>query len=213
MNYKALKNRITHRFRLVACTTTLAVGLMVSLPQLAHAQNITPPPLPPGLQPVPAGNEVFLVGHAIGFQNYVCQPVGAGFKFVLFTPQATLFKDNDKQIITHFFSPNPDEGGVIRATWEDSKDTSAIWAKVHSPNGAATPDPNSIDWLLLDVVGTDNGPQGRGALADTTFVQRLSTVGGLAPAAGCLSLTDVGTHEFVPYTADYFFYRKQHGNN
>ena len=213
MKYNALKNQVTRRIRLVACTTTLAVGLMVSLAQLAHAQNITPPPLPPGLQPVPEGNEVFLVGHAIGFQNYVCQPVGAGFKFVLFTPQATLFKDNEKQIITHFFSPNPDEGGVIRATWEDSKDTSTIWAKVHQPNGAATPDPNSIDWLLLDVVGADDGPKGRGALADTTFVQRLSTVGGLAPADGCLSLTDVGKHEFVPYTADYFFDRKQHGNN
>jgi hypothetical protein len=186
---------------------------MVSLPQLAHAQNITPPPLPPGLQPVPAGNEPFLVGHATGTQNYVCQPVGAGFKFVLFTPQATLFKDNDKQLTTHFFSPNPDEGGTIRATWEDSKDTSTVWAKVHQPNGAATVDQNAIDWLLLDVVGADDGPKGRGELADTTFIQRLSTVGGLAPAAGCLSLTDVGKHEFVPYTADYFFYRKQHGNN
>ena len=61
MNYNALKNLITRRIRLVACTTTLAVGLMVSLPQLAHAQNITPPPLPPGLQPVPEGNEPFLV--------------------------------------------------------------------------------------------------------------------------------------------------------
>ena len=212
MNYNAL-NQITRRIRLVACTTTLAVGLMVSLPQLARAQNITPPPLPPGLQPVPEGNEVFLVGHAIGFQNYVCQPVGAGFKFVLFTPQATLFKDNDKQIITHFFSPNPDEGGTIRATWEDSKDTSTIWAKVHQPHGAVTVDQSAVDWLLLDVVGADGGPKGRGALADATFVQRLSTVGGLAPAEGCLSLTDVGKHEFVPYRADYFFYRKQHGNN
>jgi hypothetical protein len=213
MNYNALKNLIARRIRLVACTTTLAVGLMVSLPQLAHAQNITPPPLPPGLQPVPEGNEVYRVGHAIGFQNYVCQPVGAGFKFVLFTPQATLFKDNDKQIITHFFSPNPDEGGVIRATWEDSNDTSAIWAKVHQPNGAVTVDASAVDWLLLDVVGRVEGPNGQGALADTTFVQRLSTVGGVAPADGCLFLTDVGKHEFVPYTADYFFWRKQQGNN
>jgi len=32
--------------------------------------------------------------------------------------------------------------------------------------------------------------------------------GGLAPKTGCSSLTDVGNQAFVPYTADYFFYKK-----
>jgi Protein of unknown function (DUF3455) len=36
----------------------------------------------------------------------------------------------------------------------------------------------------------------------------LNTTGGLAPKTGCSSLTDVGNKAFVPYTADYFFYRK-----
>jgi len=78
---------------------------------------------------VPAGNEAFLVGHGVGTQNYVCLPSGTGVAFMLFTPQATLFSDDDKQITTHFFSPNPFENntnpavvaaGMIRATWQHS---------------------------------------------------------------------------------------------
>jgi len=212
MNYFALINQATRRILLVACTTALAVGLMVSLPQLAHAQNIAPPVVPDNKLKVDDGNVPFLVGHAIGTQNYVCQPSGGGFKFVLFTPQATLFKDNDKQITTHFFSPNPAENGVIRATWEDSKDTSTVWAKVHQPDGMLIVDPTAIAWLLLDVVGTQGGASSSDTLTKTTFIQRVNTVGGLPPATGCASLADVGTPAFVPYRADYYFYQKQNGH-
>ena len=75
-----------------------------------HAGDITPPPLPAGMAPVPAGNKLFLGTHAVGTQNYVCRPSGAGVAYVLFTPQATLFGEDGGQIITHYFShPNPDE--------------------------------------------------------------------------------------------------------
>jgi hypothetical protein len=165
---------------------------------------------------VPAGNELFLGTHAVGTQNYVCQPSGAGVAYVLFTPQATLFGDDALQIITHFNSPNPDEPnadpkvvapqGTIRATWQ-FKDTSRVWAKVHQPDGAVTVKQDAIAWLLLDAVGHQKGPTGGDKLFKTTFVQRLNTTGGLAPATGCSSLTDVGNKAFVPYTADYFFYK------
>src|SRR5437763_16241434 len=56
---------------------------------------------------VEAGNEVFLVGHGVGTQNYICVPSGTGVAYTLFTPQATLFSDDEKQLTTHFFSPNP----------------------------------------------------------------------------------------------------------
>ena len=187
----------------------------LSSPQAVQADGTTPPPLPPGLAPVPAGNELFLVGHGVGTQNYVCRPSGAGVAYVLFTPQATLFDDDGRQIITHYFSPNPSEpitdpkvvaDGIIRATWQ-YKDTSRVWAKVHQPNGAVTVDRNAIAWVLLDAVGHQNGPTGGDKLTKTTFVQRLNTTGGLAPATGCSSQTDVGNKAFVPYTADYFFYQ------
>ena len=205
------KNQATRRVLLTACATALAVAFTVSLPQSAHAEKVTPPPVPAGLE-VSSDFEAFLVGHAIGTQNYVCQPSGGSFAFVLFTPQATLFNDADHQIITHFFSPNPDEGGTIRATWENSRDTSTIWAAV-VPDGSATVDPNSIAWLKLAVVGAEDGPTGGGKLSDTKFVQRLSTFGGLAPTTGCSSLADVGKKEFVPYQADYFFYKKAAGSD
>jgi hypothetical protein len=199
----------------VGMVFAVATAAFISSPQAA-TDGITPPPLPPGLAPVPAGNELFLGTHAVGTQNYVCQPSGAGVAYVLFTPQATLFGADGVQIITHFNSPNPDEPntdpkvvapqGTIRATWQ-FKDTSRVWARVHQPNGAVTVKQDAIAWLLLDAVGHENGPTGGDKLTKTTFVQRLSTTGGLAPATGCSSQTDVGNKAFVPYTADYFFYK------
>jgi len=220
MKYIALKNQITRRLRLIACSTALAAGLMVA-PQLVQAQSVTPPIVPDNKLQVEAGNEAFLVGHAIGTQNYVCKPSGAGVKFVLFTPEATLARDNGRQIITHYFSPNPDEpntdatvvaDGAIRATWQ-ARDTSTVWAKVHDVDGALIVDEHSIAWLLLDVVGAEDGPTGGRTLSDTTFIQRVNTTGGLAPAVGCTSTADLGNTAFVPYTADYFFYKKQPGSN
>jgi hypothetical protein len=211
-------------FALAVITLFVIGAFSVSLPQLAQAAHVTPPPVPDSMAKVPPGNTAFLVGHAVGTQNYICLPCpnpitpasmcpASGFAFALFTPQATLFRDNDRQVITHFFSPNlspipPEVVGTIRATWQDSRDTSTVWAKVHQPNGAVTVNSDSIAWLLLDVVGAQDGPTGGDTLTETTFVQRLNTVGGLAPKTGCTSLTDVGTEAFVPYTADYFFYKK-----
>jgi hypothetical protein len=203
----------------IACATALAVAFTVSLPQRAHAGAIAivVPPVPANIA-VEAGNTAFLVGHADGTQNYVCARSGAGVKYVLFTPEATLFSDDGKQIITHYFSPNPNPSdpntspavvanGAIRATWQD-KDTSTVWAKLHK-DGSATVDPNAIAWLLLDVVGAQAGPTGGDKLAPTTFIQRLNTQGGLAPSTGCNSLDDVGNEAFIPYAADYFFYRHE----
>ena len=186
--------------------------------------SITPPPLPDDMAPVPAGNKLILGTHAVGTQNYVCKPSGAGVAYVLFTPEATLFGEDGGQVITHNFSPNIDPNasdpntdpkvvadGAIRATWQ-YRDSSRVWAKVHGtdPNGkkgAVTVDSKAIAWLLLDGVGSLDGPTGGDKLTGTSFVQRLNTTGGLPPSTGCSSLTDVGNTAFVPYTADYFFYK------
>src|SRR5262245_38231472 len=155
-------------------TMTLLTLLFALLP-LAGAYGqaaqpsfaITPPPLPDGLAPVPAGNKLFLGTHAVGTQNYVCKPSGAGVAYVLFTPQATLFGEDGGQVITHYNSPNPFEPntdpkvvapeGTIRATWQ-YRDTSKVWAKVHQSgpdgSGAVTVNQEAIAWLLLDRVGS-----------------------------------------------------------
>jgi|GEM_PF-261092 len=181
--------------------------------QPAAVHHVTPPPVPLNLT-VPAGNEAFLVGHAVGTQNYVCVTSGSGFKFVLFTPQATLFTDANHQVITHFFSPNPAENGTIRATWLHSQDSSAVWAFATpdtTSTDAAFVAPGAIAWLLLSVVGSQDGPTGGHTLTPATFVQRLNTSGGLAPSTGCSGPDDVGHVAFVPYTADYFFYQAEKG--
>jgi hypothetical protein len=205
----APENPTMRRILLIACATALAVAFVVPLPQPASAAPASPPPVPAAVQ-VPAGNKLFLVGHAIGTQNYVCLPSGAGVKFVLFTPQATLFEKH-KQVTTHAFSPNPDEGGTIRAMWQHSRDTSAVWGEVKPGNSSSDAEfvaPGAIPWLLVTVVGSQDGPTGGDRLTATTFIQRLNTTGGVAPSTGCSSPADVGHQAFVPYTADYFFYRK-----
>jgi hypothetical protein len=194
------------------CVTILATTFALTLPFAVHAQTITPPAVPASIRVDPP-NQAFLIGHATGTQNYECQPVKSlgQVGWVLFTPQATLFDDLGEQLTTHFFSPNPVEGGIVRPTWQDSKDTSTVWAQATGSSlDANFVKPNSIAWLRLDVelTGTQAGPTGGDGLLRTTFIQRVNTDGGAAPSTGCSVPTDIGRKEFVPYTADYVFYRK-----
>lgn len=204
-----------------ARSTALAVVLTVSVSP-AHAAHVTPPHVPAKIE-VPAGNRPFLVGHAFGTQNYICLPCpnattlaascpdDSGFAWLLFTPEATLFNDHGKQLTTHFFSPNPAEGGTIRATWEDSQDSSIVWG------GQATAYTDSdfvasgaVAWLRLPMAGVQEGPTGGDTMTATTFIQRVNTAGGVAPSTGCSEPADVGAKAFRPYTADYFFYTDDH---
>ena len=205
-NGKTHEHRITRRIPAIGCVTTLAMAFTLALPLAAHAQSLTPPSVPPGLE-VDAPNQPFLLGHGVGTQNYECQPVGplGRVDWVLFTPQANLFDDHSDQLITHFASPNPDEPNVVRVSWQDSRDTSAVWARAVA---VATVNRNAIPWVKLLVVGRQDGPTGGATLSRTTFIQRVDTEGGLAPTTGCEVLSDVGHRAFIPYTAEYFFYRQ-----
>ena len=226
MSYRNLKSKLFRTIGSLSVAGMVFAGAVVaftaSSPQAARAGGeITPPPLPVDMAPVPDGNKLFLGTHAVGTQNYVCRPSGAGFAYVLFTPEATLSGEDGGQVITHDFTPNPFEpntdpkvvaNGAIRATWQH-RDTSRVWAKAHGTDpdgrkGVVTPDTSAIAWVLLDKVGVQKGPTGGDTLFKTTFVQRLNTTGGLAPSTGCSSLSDVGNQAFVKYTADYFFYQQ-----
>ena len=146
-NCKTNDQQIARSILHIACLTTFGMAFTCALAQPVHAQTVVPPSVPPGLE-VTAPNQAFLVGHAVGTQNYFCQPPGhlGRVDWVLFTPEATLFDDQRQQLITHFFSPNPDpkDEGVVRATWQDSRDTSAVWARGIA---SATVDPNAISRL------------------------------------------------------------------
>jgi len=100
-------------------------------------------------------------------------------------------------------------------------DSSKVWAQVPIRDGipasipagsdpTSCPNTGSIACLLLQAVGSQEGPTGGTFLSKTTFIQRLNTKGGLAPedTDGCKDLSDVGSQKLVPYTADYYFFRK-----
>jgi uncharacterized protein DUF3455 len=185
----------------------IAIAMLAAASPQAAAPVIVPPPVPSNLA-VPAGNTAFLIDHARGTQNYVCLPKGDGVAWTFFGPQATLFDDNSNQQITHFLSANPAENGTPRPTWQHSGDTSIAWAAAiqssTDPNFVA---PGAIPWLLLQRVGAQYGPELGRKLTDTTYIQRVNTVGGIAPVDGCSIATDVGRKALVPYAADYVFYR------
>jgi hypothetical protein len=185
----------------------------------ASAQRVTPPETPTDIT-VPEGNSAYLVGHAFGSQGYTCLPTSTGGTAwnPNARPEATLFSDffgQQFQIITHFQSinENPKEGVSVprsgNVTWQSSLDSSRVWAvKVNGinpdPSIASCPNSGSIQCLLLQSVGNKRGSGGGNLLAKTTYIQRLNTAGGAVPTSACT----VGQTELVPYTADYFFFRK-----
>ena len=205
----ASENRPTHRMLSIAYATALVLALTGALAQPAHAKHVELPPMPADIQ-ADAANRAYLGGHAVGTQNYICLPSGSTFAWSLFTPEATLFNDDQKQLVTHFFSPNPFEPDLVRATWQHSKDSSVVWAKLKTPSSdPAYVAPGAIPWLLLDVAGAAAGPDGGDTLSRAVQIQRLNTLGGAAPSTGCAASTDVGKRAFVPYSADYIFYLKR----
>lgn len=193
----------------------MALGSSVAMAQPPATDGAGAPPVPANLQ-VPPGATLLFKGHAEGTQNYICLPTASGFAWTFVSPQATLsftFKffgrDIRRQIVTHFLSPNPSEKGTPRVTWQSSIDTSAVWGKLRTDGSSSDPNfvaPGAIPWLILEAVGTQEGPNGGEILSNTAFIQRLNTAGGIAPSAGCSEAGNVGAINLVPYAADYFFY-------
>jgi hypothetical protein len=222
VNFGQLTRKITRVHSLFVALLVLT-SVFAMLPP-ARAQRITPPTTPSAVTP-PAENSVFLLGHAVGTQGYVCLPTIAGASTTSWTvnpsrPEATLFVNafgRYVEVITHFLSPdtNPNQSAPNplpfgSATWQSSFDTSKVWGQtlqsIPAGSDPSCPNPGAIACLLLQSIGTETGPAGGNFLTRTTFVQRLNTQGGSAPDTGCSLPADVGKQTLVPYTADYYFY-------
>ena len=147
------------------------------------------PSLPPGCEAVqvPAGNKVSMHAYAVGFQIYQWIVTTSRWDFV--APAAVLFADaGDHGIIgVHFAGP----------TWMSNSGSSVVGARLAS----CVPDPSAIPWLLLGAVSS----QGPGPLDQTTFIQRVNTTGGVAPARAGQANETVR----IPYAAEYYFYRAE----
>jgi len=137
-------------------------------------------------------SRLYLVLHASGVQKYTCQQNGTW----LFTdPEATLYKTTGapKPVGTHFLNFS-----TGRPVWQFKGHSSVEAARTQSAPGGT----GNIASLLLETVTTTPG-----RLGHTTWIQRLNTTGGVAPAGTCTP----GATTAVPYTADYFFWRASGG--
>jgi hypothetical protein len=218
---------IDSKYHVARVRGIFAALVLASIMGSARGQNLTTPATPAIITP-PDGQSLFLVAPAVGTQGYICLPTSTGAATASWTvkpsrPQATLFQrflGQDVQIATHFLSPDADPNDAApsplpfgSATWQSSFDTSKVWAQVlHSNSIPAGSDPScpnagAIPCLLLESIGAQPGTLGGTILSKTTFIQRLNTRGGVAPADGCSTQDDVGSQRLVSYSADYYFYR------
>ena len=200
-NKRALATQTIRQMLLLACGIVLVLALTAARSQPAQSYSPIKPPDVPTIIQVPTGNQLFRVGHAVGTQDYVC--LSTGWASTAYGPQATLFDDDNQQILTHFLSAYPVGSASYFPTWQDSRDTSTVWASAVK-DAKYTPDSTAIPWLLLKVVDTAVGPTGGDKMIATTYIQRLNTTGGLKPTTPC----NDGDKALVPYTADYFFYKQ-----
>ncbi len=186
MRYMKIKRIIA----LVILLTVAGVGL-ASTPAARAGDNNNgnnrAPELPSPLcdrVDVPAGNRVAFHAYAVGVQRYRWD----GAAWVLVEPVATLYADAEYhgRVGTHYVGP----------TWESNSGGTVVAARQEG----CTPEPTAIPWLLLQTV-SNTGP---GIFNSVTYIQRVNTVGGLAPTAPGSS---IGAITDVPYTAEYYFYR------
>lgn len=182
---------------IVALTGALAVcGLLAATASAGPVPQTSPPdPLDP--RTTAPESRLFLVTHAIGFQTYQCNATGTAWTFT--GPLATLYKTTGvpKAIGRHFRNPV-----TTRPVWQLKDGSSVEAAAIVSISKAGT-----IPWLLLQAVDWTTGADGD-RLTQTTYIQRLNTTGGVAPAVPCTP----GATANVPYTADYFFWRAGGGD-
>ena len=138
---------------------------------------------------VPEGSNISFHVFGVGFQVYRWD--GTQWKFS--NPEANLFADAGQNALvgTHFSAPG------ANPNWLTTSGSRVIGTVVDK----CTPNANAIPWVKLSA---DNS--GTGVFNQTTFIQRLNTVGGLAPTTPG---TVVGQEFKSPYTADYYFYRAE----
>jgi hypothetical protein len=177
---------------LAACETptgttsaALSEGQCPAMPAVAGAgTDLTPA----------ADQRLWFVLHGVGTQDYVCNAAGNGWTFV--GPRADLLDAGGEVVGTHYASA----AGPTRPAWQFEDGSIVIMRRA----AGITVDPTAIPWLLLVADSHD----GDGRFAKATTIQRLSTVGGIAPALPCTP----GAAAAVPYETDYAFYRTGHGN-
>ncbi|WP_298232251.1 DUF3455 domain-containing protein [uncultured Azohydromonas sp.] len=169
---------------LLAALPAFLLGGCAMLPGPAPA-----PEVPQQLRP-PADERLVRVVPARGVQVYECRlkADASGYEWALVAPEADLFDERGQRIGRHYVGPHweADDGSRI---------VGVVRERVDAPAAGAIP------WLLLRArsVGKE------GTFSRVSSVQRIHTVGGVAPRTGC-SASRAGSSSRVPYTADYVLF-------
>ena len=134
---------------------------------------------------VEEGNKVAFHTYANGVQVYRWD----GISWVLLEPIATLFANANYngKVGIHYRGP----------AWESNSGSKVVGTRLFG----CSPDPTAIPWLKLEAIST-TGP---GIFSSVTYIQRVNTTGGLAPAVPGSTIGEVIQ---VPYAAEYYFYRE-----
>lgn len=141
----------------------------------------------------PAGNSAAFTLSATGDLSYECKAVAdtsGTFAWTFGGPNATLWDGARKEAGRYYAGP----------TWE-SADGSKVTGKqlAVAPGGAGA--------IPLQLVQASPGGSD-GMMAGVTYIQRLKTVGGVAPTMPACAAGNVGAKTTVPYSADYVFFKK-----
>jgi hypothetical protein len=141
---------------------------------------------------VPAGNSVALETVGMGSITYECRArkdTADQFEWAFVGPDAKLMDRKGLQIGKYFGPP---------ATWEAMDGSKVTGAQVAvSPNGAGN--------IPLQLVKA-NPASGMGAMQGLSYIQRVATMGGAAPAMPCAQ-PQAGQKQVVGYQADYIFWK------
>ena len=141
---------------------------------------------------VPAGHIQTLETIGTGEITYECREkkdMAGAYEWAFVAPVATLWDMQQKTIGKYYGGP----------TWEANDGS-----KVTGKQVAIAPAPAGN--IPLQLVKADPA-MGNGAMTGVTFIQRLETKGGVAPAMACGS-TNAGAKQQVWYQAKYVFYKQ-----
>lgn len=147
--------------------------------------------LPAAVQ-VPAGQRIAMETVGAGDITYECRAkkdMPSAFEWVFVGPDAKLMDRSGKEVGRYYGPP---------ATWE-SNDGS----KVTATQLAVAP--ASAGNIPLQLVKA-NPAMGMGAMQGVTYIQRVATQGGVAPAAACTA-ANAGQKQVVKYQADYIIWK------
>lgn len=153
---------------------------------LVLAQSDLPEPVR-----VPAGHKMVMKAVGVGELTYECRAKAgdpAAFEWVFVGPLAKLMDASNKEVGKYYAGP----------TWE-SMDGSKVTGKQVA---VAPAQPGSIPLQLVKV----DPATGNGAMTGITYIQRVNTKGGVAPADPCAAAS-AGTKKQVAYQADYVFFK------